>query len=950
MRSKFSSVFRLNLFSIVCVVSSVAFCAPPVLAQATVEDASVTDAPENEAGYFAYEEKVLDNGLRVISLEDFSCPIVAVHLWYHVGSKDENPERQGFAHMFEHMMFRGTDRLGSTDHFDFIRKTGGNCNAYTTFDQTVYVQTLPANQLNLALWLEAERMSMLKIDQEAFDTERKVVEEERRMGVNRPYGKVLEKVLPYVFPEHPYRWSTIGSIPHLRSASVPELREFWNQYYVPNNATLVVVGAATHEEVQQLAERNFGWIPKAPEPSRIEQPEWEPYEKKNVVITEQNAPAPISGLIFRGVPLNHPDAIALDLMTMILGGGESSRIYRRVVAEEQSAVMAMAGNMNLEQDGVIGTGAILSPIGGNAKKALTAITEEIEKMQTELVSDAELEKARNQMLASLVTESLTVESKASALGSAAVLEGDVSRINTRLERIRSVSPEDIRRVAQTYLDMDHVIEGSVKANLMGTLGGMLGMAGKDDVEDAPITGKPELNPPPPGKPGLTRPADRLAESPIAGPLKYEADTGYDSLTLDNGLTVMVVENHEVPFVSVQLGFEAGAWTEDKPGTASMVFSMLTKGTDSMTEKELATELETYAISLSGNAGMDSSSIGLGCLPEQMERGMRLMSDVVMNNTMPAAEFAKLLKQAKTNLAISSKEPSYIADREFRKRLYGDHPYARTTSGELEDLDGLNVEDLRQWWGTYARPDMATLVFAGDIDLAQAGSLAKKYFIDWQTQAPKPAVELPEIPENADTHIYLVNNSGVQSEIRVGHLSLTHRNPDYFASRVVSGYFGGAFSSRLNETIRVEKGLTYGARGGFSARKRAGTFQVSTFSKNATTVEAVEAILGEVLRLKEEGPSDKELNNTISYFTGSYPASRETSQQVAGELWSQKVLGLPDDYSQQMLSAVSATSAEKCLVMAKKHVDESKLVIVVVGPAQQLKEGLENIAPVTVIDN
>ncbi len=210
---------------------------------------------------FDYQSMTLDNGLQVISLEDFSCPIVAVHLWYHVGSKDEDPERQGFAHMFEHMMFRGTDRLGSTDHFDFIRQTGGTCNAYTTFDQTVYTQTLPANQLNLALWLEAERMSMLKIDQDAFDTERKVVEEERRMGINRPYGKLLEKVLPHIFPDHPYRWSTIGSIPHLRSASVPELREFWTKYYVPNNATLVVVGAVKHGEVQQLAQRNFGWIP-----------------------------------------------------------------------------------------------------------------------------------------------------------------------------------------------------------------------------------------------------------------------------------------------------------------------------------------------------------------------------------------------------------------------------------------------------------------------------------------------------------------------------------------------------------------------------------------------------------------------------------------------------------------------------------------------------------------
>lgn len=901
-----------------------------------------------QARRFDYREVVLDNGLRVISLEDFSCPIVAVHLWYHVGSKDEDPQRQGFAHMFEHMMFRGTDRLGSTDHFDLIRKTGGTCNAYTTFDQTVYTQTLPANQLNLALWLEAERMSMLKIDQDAFDTERKVVEEERRMGVNRPYGKLLEKVLPELFPGHPYRWSTIGSIPHLRAASVPELRDFWKKYYVPNNATLIVVGAVSHAEVKQLATRNFGWIPRAADPSRVPTPQPTPFEKREFVITEKNAPAPLLGMMFRGVPLNHPDAVAIELMMTILGSGESSRIYRRIVAEDQSAVMAMAGSMSLEQSGMLGTAAVLPPIGGNPASALAVMREEIERLQNQPVSEIELEKARNQMLKSLITESLTVDSKASALGSAAVLEGDVSRINTRLDRIRKVTTDDIQRVAQQYLDLEHAITGRVKSNLLGTLGNMLGF--KEDVEDAPITGTPETDPPPPGRPGVSRPAERLVESPIAGPLKYEADTSYDTVTLDNGLKIVVVENREVPYVSVQLGMEAGVWTEEKPGTASMALSMLTKGTEKSTEKELASELETYAISLVGNASMDSASISLGALPEQMDRGMRLLSEVVLENTMPEEEFGTLIKQARTSLAISAKEPSYIADREFRRRLYGEHPYARTATGEVDDLDDLQVDDLRQWWTAHARPDRCTLIFAGDIDLAEAGTLAKKYFISWTSDGESPRPELPPFPQPLPTHIYLVDHSGVQSEIRVGHRSMTHHDTDYFAGQVVSGYFGGAFGARLNETIRVEKGLTYGARGGFSSQKRAGRFSIRTFSKNATTIEAVEAILQEIQRLQTEGPNHKELNNTISYVTGSYPSTRETSQQVAGELWFQQLMGLPDDYAQQLLSAVASTTAERCLRVAKDHVRPDELTIVVVGPARKLQAGLEKLAPVTVVEN
>ena len=211
---------------------------------------------------YDFREKTLDNGLRVITLEDPTSPIVAVHLWYHVGSKDEQPERQGFAHMFEHMMFRGTDRLGTEEHFKHIRRNGGSCNAYTSFDQTVYIQTLPANQLELALWLEAERMGFLRIDQTSFDTERKIVEEERRLGLNRPYGTLPEKALREVFKVHPYGWTPIGNIAHLRASAAQELREFWNRYYVPNNATLVIVGDIKHDEAQKLAKRYFGWMPR----------------------------------------------------------------------------------------------------------------------------------------------------------------------------------------------------------------------------------------------------------------------------------------------------------------------------------------------------------------------------------------------------------------------------------------------------------------------------------------------------------------------------------------------------------------------------------------------------------------------------------------------------------------------------------------------------------------
>jgi len=896
---------------------------------------------------FDYREITLDNGLRVVTLEDFSCPIVAVHLWYHVGSKDEDPERNGFAHMFEHMMFRGTDRLGPTDHFEHIRRTGGNCNAYTAFDQTVYVQTLPANQLELALWLEAERMTHLKIDQDSFDTERKVVEEERRLGLNSPYGDVPEKLLPQIFTVHPYRWSPIGNIAHLRAASAQELRDFWTRYYVPNNGTLVIVGAVKHDEAQRLARKYFGWVPRYADPPRVTIKEPLPSELRDIRIKSDNAPAPIVAIAFRTVPQAHPDYVPLQMLGSIFGGGQSSRLYRKLVAEDRSATMAFGGAMSMEQDGAFAGAAVLSPFGGETAKAMAAIDAELEKLRSEPVGERELEKARNQMLSGIVTQNLTVVSKASVLGSAAVLEGDAARVNRRLEDVRRVTREELARVAKEYLRPDRAYKITLERNLLGSIGSFLGLKGKSE-EDAPITAERETTPPPPGRQGAVRPANFPDKPPVASLLTYDPTPKFESRTLDNGLKVMVVQNTEVPYLTTRLGLLPGAWTEDKPGAASMAMQMLEKGTAKHTEAQLAEELDYYAISLSGSADLDAATVSAGSLREHTDRAVELMAEIVRTPTFPDEEFDKLRDQVRTGLAISTNEPSYIADRELRQRLYGQHPYARTATGELADVDALTVDDCRRWWQTFVRPDMGVLIFAGDITPRQAFELAQAHFGDWKPAGPKPQVELPPAPPSQPTHIYLVDRPGIQCQIRVAQPGITRHDPDYFVSRVLSGYFGGAFNARLNETIRVKKGLTYGASGGFYANRFAGEFSISTFSKVATTADAVRAIFEELARLKQEPPSAKELDDTISYTLGSFAGQRETPQSVAGDLWLIESQNLPADYFQQMLQRIAKTQADDCTKLARERVNPDQMVVVVVGPAAQVQADLEKISPVTVV--
>lgn len=897
-----------------------------------------------EPGQLDYRAIKLENGLQVITLEDFSCPIVAVDLWYHVGSKDENPERQGFAHMFEHMMFRGTDRLGPTSHFDLTRQIGGNCNGYTSFDQTVYVQTVPANQLELVLWLEAERMSFLKIDQASFDTERKVVEEERRLRLNAPYGTVEEEGLAEIFKVHPYRWTPIGKIPHLRASTVPELREFWTRNYIPNNATLVIAGAVKHEDAQELAERYFGWIPRYPEPPRVEIREPMPDASHEVTLKQDNAPIPLVAIVYRTVPLNSEDSVALDLLSTILGGGNSSRVYRELVAKKQLAVGIQSMDMSLEQDGILGVGAALTAAGAKDDAALIALRKQVDALRNRKVKPRELEKAKNQTLKNLVTENLQVARKASVLGRAAVLEGDVARVNARLDAVRRTTADDLLRVAKQYLDPNRAFTFHVERNLRGMLGK------KTHPEDeTPITGQPETNPPPPGRPGEARPADFPETPPMKEMLEFDPTPHFQSKTLANGLKVVVVENHEVPFVSMSLGLEAGAWTESKPGCASMAASMLRKGTRKHSEAKLAEELETYAIGLGAYAGMDTAMVNANCVTDQVERAAMFMAEIVMTPTFKATEFEKLRKQVISDLAIASAEPNYLAECERIRRMYGEHPYGRMVQGQVKDVKALEPKDPKEWWSTFARPDMACLLFSGDITFERAIELAEKAFGTWKCDTPKPEVKVAPIPEAGPTHIYIVDKPGDQAQIRIGQLGITIKDPRYFTSRVVNGYFGGSFGSRLNETLRVKKGLTYGAGGGFRTQHMAGEFGIYTFTKIESVADAVQTSIDEIKRLQSEGPSERELHLTKAYTLGSFAGQRETPQAIANDLWMIESEGLPEDHFRQLLQAVQNTDADGCIQLAQSTLDPGKLVVVVVGPAEALKPKLEAIAPVTVVE-
>jgi len=938
MNSRIGVIFAIVLLS--SVVLAPCGCQGPCACSNIQVVAEPKDGADSERS-FDYQETELKNGLKVVTVEDFSMPVVAVQVFYHVGSKNEEPGRHGFAHMFEHMMFRGTDKLGPTDHFDLIQRVGGDTNGNTGFDRTAYVETLPANQIELALWLEAERMTFLSITQENFDTERKVVEEELRLGANKPYGTAAEQVLEHLYTSHPYRWMPIGKIADLRASSTQDLRDFWTRYYVPNNAVLVIVGAVTHDEARQLAGKYFGWIPRYPDPPKVNTTE-PPLPAKDIIIKENNAPAPVVGVVWRTVPVHDPDMAPLDLLAEVLGGGNSSRLYRTLVADKGLAMEAEAFSWSLEKDGIFGAGAILSPAAPDPNAAAAMIDAVIAELRTNPVSERELFKAKNQMLKRMITANLKVESRADELGEATIATGDPNKANQQLSDIRKVTTDDVLRVAAKYLTDDKALRGVVVEKSADE---------KAAVEpEPPITAKSETTPPRPGRDDLARPAGWPEKAPLKPLTSLSYDPKYSRTVLSTGLAVMVVPNHSVPFVSVQLGLLGGAWTEANPGTCSMAMQMLTKGTEDHTEAELADELETYAISLDGSGGMDTAQVMANCLSEYTAKTVGLMSEVVRRPTFPEDQFERLRKQILTSLAVKAVRPEYIVDRELRKRLYGaEHPYSRTVEGEPVDVEKLTAADAKAWRNKFVRPDMATLIFAGDITEADALKLARKAFGDWQATGPKPKMELPAVAKLDGVHIYLVDKpESTQSQIRIGGRGIVRKDPGYFVSRVVSSYFGWGFNSRLNKSIRVEKGLTYGVWGSFIANRFGGSFQVGTFSKTESTAEAVQAVLDEIKRLRDVPPTEDEVEVNRSFITGNLIIDRQTPQDVAQDLWLVESQGLPKDYLKRLLKGVASTTKAECEGFARKAVRPDELVVVVVGDAEKLKPELERIAPTTVV--
>ena len=875
----------------------------------------------------AFEKHTLPNGLDVILHQDRSIPVAAVNVWYHVGSKDEEIGRTGFAHLFEHIMFRGT-RHHKASHFEPLQKIGATLNGSTTGDRTNYWEDVPSNYLELALWLEADRMGFLldALDQEGFDTERDVVKNERRQSYeNRPYGMAQWHIQQSLFPlPHPYHWMTIGSQEDLDAASLDDVKDFFRRYYSPSNASLAIAGDIDTAEALDLAQRYFADLDPGPAVRRIARADSPLAGRVDLEMTDRvTLPRQYSVWL---APANHSgDDDASDILRAILSDGHSSRMYRSLVYEKQIAQSAsvsyyaaeIAGQFRME----------LTPAEGHTLEEVEEAAEAVlASIPTEPPTDEEFERAINRIEMQHYRTLSRVGGfggRADALNYFNTFTGDPDRLNRVMDDYRKVTREDVLRVHQQIFS-----GGQVRMRVYP----------ERPLSTASLT------------------VDRAIQ-PDGGPTPAFVPPTPQRGRLDNGMEVIVANKPGLPLVSFALMARAGATGDPagSPGLSSFTAAMMDEGTTNRSSQEISAAFEHIGSRLGAEARKELTLLTAETLGRHWQHALGLAADVARNANFPEHELERVRRERLTDLRRAKDDAGFLADSNFGALVFGSgSPYAHSNLGNEATVATVQRADLAARHGESLRPDRLCLLVAGDIALDDAVAAAEAYFGDWT--APSTAVATIN-PADArlsgdGPRIYLIDKPGAaQSVIRAGMPLVERSHADHMALSVLNYAFGGQFSARLNQNLRQDKGYSYGYNSGISWYNAPSLLSAGGSVQTAVTREAVIETLREFAHISGERPlTEDELNNAQNGLRLGYPAGFERPAQLLGQLVTLAQFNLPDNYFrtfEERLSAVTLTDTHR---VAADYLTTNRLTILVVGDRQQVEEPLRALGHgLTVLD-
>lgn len=886
-----------------------------------------------------YEKYVLPNGLTVVVHEDHSDPVVYVDVTYHVGSAREQEGRSGFAHFFEHMMFQGSEHVADEQHFKLVTEAGGTLNGTTTSDRTNYFEVLPSNQLEIALWLESDRMGFLldSVTQKKFEVQRATVKNERGQNYdNKPYGLAGEKTEAALYPvNHPYSWQTIGYIEDLDRVDVNDLKKFFLRWYGPNNATLTVAGDVNVANVLKLAEKYFGPIPSGVE---VKPQSFPPVvlDKDRYISYEDKIRLPELTFTFPTVPSRHPDEPALDILADVLGGGKSSIFYKNFV-KSQMAQMAQVYHPTEELAGEFVFSIRTTP-DKNLAQMDSMVRASLAEFEKRGVTDDDLNKFKAVQEADMINSLATVQGKGTMLASYQTFTGNPNYIVKDIERYKKVTKEDVMRVYNTYIKNKYAVILSIYPK------GKKNLIAKPDNFTPPVrnTNAPE------GEEYKNLTYKKAKDTfdrrikPTVGPNPVITPPDFWIEQQANGLKVIGAKTTEIPSVTMQLNIEAGhrSETTDKAGVASILAAMLNESTLKHSAEDLSESLDRMGSAVAFFAGVQDVTMSISSLTKNLDATLDIAKEMMFEPKFDPADFDRIKKQKLEAIENQSTQATTIANNVYSKILYGqDHIMGVPLIGTKQSVSSITLDDVKKYYMEHFSPAVSRLVIVGDIDKESA--LKKMEFLKtWKGNGVAAQAE-KALPVIDKTRIYVVNKENApQSEIRMGFMALKYDAlGDFYNASVMNYPLGGAFNSRINLNLREAHGYTYGARSYFSGTKYVGPFTASAGVRGNATDSSVVEFLKEIKNYANKGITKEELEFTKKSIGQGDALKYEAPNQKA--VFISRILDykLDKDFVAKQNALLQSFTKEQISAVAKRRLTYDNMVILVVGDKAKIWDGL-----------
>lgn len=902
----------------------------PLLAQAPAANVAPLQIPE-----LKFERYKLDNGLEVILSEDHRLPLVSVNLWYHVGAVNETAGRTGFAHLFEHMMFEGSKHVLGSSHAHYLEAAGvTDFNGTTSFDRTNYYETLPSNQLELALWLESDRMGYLpdKLDQANLSNQQDVVRNERRQSYeNAPYGIAQEAVFHELFPkDHPYYPMVIGSHADIQAAKLEDVRNFFKLYYAPNNASLAIAGDFDSAKIRELVEKYFGPLKSGPEVPRVKviTP---PITSERRTVVHDNVQLPRVYMAWLTSPIYKPGDAEADIAANALGGGKSSRLYKKLVYEKQIALDVEAEQQSLSLASVFQIQATARP-GVTAEDLEKAINEELDSFRKSGPTPEELKRAQNGVETRTISGLEMFNGVADLLNSYNHYLGTPDFLAADIARYENATTEAVRAFAQEQLKPNQRVV-------------VYAVPGKQELGPEVATPKAQAKgTTQTGGEAVNADATWREKPPAPGPARPLHLPVPEQFKLSNGLTVFYNERPGLPLVAASLVFRSGSGANpiDRPGLASFTARMLQQGTTTRSALQIADRAADLGTSIATRASVDASRIGTECLTRNFDDILELLADVALHPSFPEPEIKRVRSERLAALVQEKDEPMAVATRVYVAALYGPkYTYGYPEIGTNESLKTITRDDLLKFWRENYVPNDAVLVVTGNIKLAELKQLLEKQFAEWKpgnSSTPSRGT-----PESSDAKLILVDRPDApQTTLLFFSSGPSRSTPDYPQIEVMNADLGGLFSSRINMNLREQHGYTYGAESYFNYHVAPGAFLVSSEVRTDVTAPATTEVFNELRRMRDSVMSPGELKLAKDSIAQSLPGRFETAAETAGSFAELYVYDLPLDYFSLLPERLNAVTAEQAQAVAQKYIRLDKITVLAVGDRAKIESDMRKL--------